>query len=297
MAGLRPEWTAVTSHLVNSGVTIPNDYNRAYPTLHLAWQAAEAHELQLNYSHRIHRPETEDLNPFPEYIDPFNLREGNPLLKPEDIHSLEAGYGFHRGETSLTATVYHRQLYHGFTTVTRDVGNNVLLTTRENLAESRSTGVEITADTELGKRLTLNFSSNTFFNTIDASNLGFSSSKSDVSWMAKLGGTLHLGKTTLVQFNTNYTSTRLTPQGSRRPSFVANAGLRHELGQKKTAVVLTVSDLFNSLKETTVLDTPALRERIVRRRSARIVYLGLVYNFGQAAKKTKDEQLKFDNSL
>jgi outer membrane receptor protein involved in Fe transport len=297
MAGLRPELATVTSHLVNTGTTVPNDYNRVYPTLHLAWQAAAGQEVQLNYSHRVHRPEIDDLNPFPEYIDPFNLRAGNPRLKPEDTHSLEGGYSLHEGDNSLTATVYHRELYHGFTTVTRDLGNNVLLTTRENLAVSRSTGVELTADAELGKRLTLNFSSNTFFNTIDASNLGFSSAKSDVSWTAKLGGTLKLGKATRVQFNTNYASTRLTPQGSRRPSFVANAGVRHELAQKKAAVVLTVSDLFNSLKETTDLDTPALRERIVRRRSARIVYLGLVYNFGLPTKKAKDDSLKFDNSL
>jgi len=297
MAGLRPEWAAVTSHLVNTGVTVPNDYNRVYPTLHLAYQLADGHELQLNYSHRVHRPEIDDLNPFPEYIDPFNLRAGNPLLKPEDIHSIEAGYGYHRGETSLTATVYHRQLYHGFTTVTRDLGSNVLLTTRENLAVSRATGLELTANADLGRRVTLNFSSNTFFNTIDASNLGFTSTKSDVSWTAKLGATVHLAEDTLFQFNANYTSTRLTPQGSRRPSFVANAGLRHDLWRKKAALILTVSDLFNSLKETTVLDTPALREEIVRRRSSRIVYLGFLYNFGQPAKKAKDEQLKFDNSL
>ncbi len=297
MAGLRPEWAAVTSHLVNTGVTVPNNYNQVYPTLHLAYQLADGHEFQLNYSHRVNRPEIDDLNPFPEYSDPFNLRAGNPLLKPEDIHSFEAGYGYHRDATSLTATVYHRQLYHGFTTVTRDLGNNVLLTTRENLAVSRATGLELTANGELGKRVTLNFSSNTFFNTIDASNLGFTSKKSDVSWTAKLGATVHLPADTLFQFNANYTSTRLTPQGSRRPSFFANAGLRHELWRKKAALILTVSDVFNSLKETTVLDTPALRGETVRRRSSRIVYLGLIYNFGQPAKKAKDEPLKFDNAL
>ena len=297
MAGLRPEWATVTSHLVNTGTTVPNDYNRVYPTLHLAYRLGDGHEFQLNYSHRVHRPEIDDLNPFPEYVDPFNLRAGNPLLKPEDTHSLEAGYGFHRSETSLTATVYHRQLYHGFTTITRDLGNNVLLTTRENLAVSRATGLELTANADPGKRFTLNFSSNAFFNTIDASNLGFTSTKSDVSWTAKLGATVHLSASTLFQFNTNYTSMRLTPQGSRRPAFVANAGLRHEFGQKKAALILTVSDLFNSLKETTVLDTPALHETIVRRRSSRIIYLGFIYNFGRPAKKPKDEQLKFDNAL
>ena len=151
--------------------------------------------------------------------------------------------------------------------------------------------------TDFGKRATVNLSSNTFRNTIDASNLGFSSSKSDLSWSAKLGASFRLPKSTLVQFNANYTSSRLTPQGSRLPSFVANLGVRHDFPAKKAAVVLTISDLFNSLKEATRLDTPALRQEIVRRRSARIVYLGFVYTFGKPAKKPKDDPLKFDNAL
>lgn len=297
LAGVRPEFAYTTSRLVDTGARIPNNYTRVYPSLHLSYKLTEKHELQANYSHRVRRPESDELNPFPEYADPFNLRAGNPHLLPEDIHSVEAGYAFRTDELNLTSTVYHRYLYHGFTSVTRDLGNSVLFTTRENLAESRSTGVELTATAELGKRASLNFSSNTFFNTIDASNLGYSSRKSDVSWTAKLGSTVRLTKETLMQFNTNYVSRRLTPQGSRRPSFVANVGLRRDFLQKKAAVVLTMSDVFNSMKESTRLDTPALQQEIVRRRSARIVYIGFIYNFGKPAKKSKDEQLKFDNSI
>ncbi len=297
LAGLRPEIATVTSHLLNTGVTVPNDYTRIYPSLHLSYHLTDKHEFQLNYSHRVHRPEADELNPFPEYADPFNLRAGNPKLLPEDIHSVEAGYSFKQDDTSLTSTIYHRYLYHGFTTITRSLGGGVLLTTRENLSESRSTGLELTANTELGKIASLNFSSNTFFNTIDASNLGFSTRKSDVSWTAKLGASFRLPKATLIQFNTNYTSSRLTPQGSRRPTFVGNLSVRHDLLQKKAAVVLTISDLFNSLKESSRLDTPLLKQEIVRRRSARIVYLGFIYNFGKPVKKEKDDALKFDNAL
>lgn len=297
LAGLRPEWARVTSQLVKTGTTIPNNYARVYPSLHLAWRLTEKHEVQLNYSHRVRRPETDDLNPFPEYADPFNLRAGNPHLLPEDIHSIEAGYSFKQDDTSLTSTVYHRSLYHGFTSVTRSLGNGVLLTTKENLAETRSTGLEFTANTDFGKLASVNFSSNTFFNTINASNLGFSSSKSDISWSAKLGASLHLPKETLMQVNSNYTSTRLTPQGSRRPTFVTNLGVRHSVFSKKAAVVLTISDLFNSLKEASVLDTPLLKQEIVRRRSARIIYVGFSYTFGKPTKKSKDDGLKFDNAL
>ena len=297
LAGLRPEQAYTKSNLLNTGETIRSDYFRIYPSLHLAYKLGENRELQLNYSHRVHRPESDDLNPFPEYSDPYTLRAGNPHLKPEDIHSFEAGYQFKTDQKTFTATVYHRYLYNGFTNVTRDLGNSVLLTTHENLATSRSTGVELTANTDLGSHLTLNFSSNTYFNTIDASNLGFTGSKSDISWTAKLGASLHLPKNTLLQFNTNYASTRLTPQGSRRPTFVANLGLRREFRQKKLAVVLTASDLFNSLKESSLLDTPLLQEEITRRRSARIIYLGFSYNFGKPSKKPKDEPLKFDEQI
>ena len=297
LAGLRPELTYGKSRLVNTGAVIPNDYTRVYPSLHLSYKLTDRHEFQLNYSHRVHRPESEDLNPFPEYIDPFNLRSGNPRLKPEDIHSVEAGYSFRQEAATLTATVYHRYTYNAFTSITTDLGNAVLLNTRTNLGVSRATGVELTANTELGSLFALNFSSNTFFNTIDASNLGFTGTKSDVSWLAKGGATLHLPRNTLLQLNANYVSTRLTAQGSRGPSFYANLGVRHDLWDKKAAVVLTVSDLFNSLKETTVIDTPLLQESIVRRRSSRIVYLGFVYNFGHPTKKPKDDPLKYDNSL
>ncbi len=297
LAGLRPELTYGKSRLVNTGAIIRNDYARVYPSLHLSYKLTDRHEFQLNYSHRVHRPESEDLNPFPEFIDPFNLRSGNPRLKPEDIHSIEAGYSFRQGATTLTSTLYHRYTYNAFTSITTDLGDAVLLTTRTNLGVSRATGLELTANTDVGKLLTLNFSSNTFFNTIDASNLGFSGTQSDVSWLAKTGATLHLPQNLLLQFNANYVSTRLTPQGSRGPSFYANLGLRRDIWNKKAAVVLTVSDVFNSLKETTVIDTPLLRENIDRRRSSRIVYLGFLYNFGSPPKKSKDDPLKFDNSL
>lgn len=297
MAGLRPELAYGKSYFVDTGGTFENNYTKTYPTLHLSYQVREGHEVQMNYSHRVRRPEIDDLNPFPEYADPFTLRAGNPLLRPEDIHSIEAGYSYHRDNTTFTSTLYDRKTYHGFTTVTTDLGGGVLLTTHENLATSNAAGLELTANTDLGKIATLTFSSNTFYNTIDASNLGFSERKSDVSWLAKAGITWRLPYRTQLQFNVNYTSSRLTPQGERLPTWLANLGVRHDFANKKAAAVLTISDLFNSLEETNVLDTPLLHEEITRRRSARIVYVGLIYNFGKATKKQKDDPLKFDNSL
>ncbi|MFY9153248.1 MAG: hypothetical protein WAO52_14625 [Prolixibacteraceae bacterium] len=54
---------------------------------------------------------------------------------------------------------------------------------------------------------------------------------------------------------------------------------------KKTAILLTVSDVFNSEKRKSMIDTPVFYRQDMRKRSARLIYLGFNYNFGQSKKK------------
>lgn len=44
---------------------------------------------------------------------------------------------------------------------------------------------------------------------------------------------------------------------------------------RRTSVVLTISDVFGSLQSRSRLDTPTLRSEVTQRRSGRIVYLGI----------------------
>ncbi len=297
LAGLRFEHAGSDTNQVTAHLLGTNDYNRSYPSLHLSYELTATQQLQLNYSHRVHRPEGDDLNPFPEYQDPFNLRAGNPRLVPEDVHSLEAGWEYRKDDTSCLATVYYRYRYHGITEVSRYIDSTTLLTTKENLGTSRSGGLELGANTRVRERVSLNFSANAYRSEIDASNLGFGARRASFAWSAKLNANFDVTKTTLVQLNTHYTPKRLTPQGYRYPSAVANLGLRHNFADRKTAITFTVSDVFGSLRERTHIDTPTLRQDIIRRRSSRIVYLGVICNFGKATKKPKKDDLQFDNTL
>jgi outer membrane receptor protein involved in Fe transport len=297
LAGLRFEHAAIATNQVTARLTGSNNYDRFYPSLHTSYDLTDTQQLQLNYSHRVHRPEGDDLNPYPEYQDPFNLRAGNPKLVPEDIHSIEAGWQHRKDDTTYLATVYYRSRYHGMTSVTRYIDAVTLLTTKENLGSSRSGGLELGANTRLKDRVSLNFSANAYRSEIDASNLGFSARRTAFAWDAKLNANFDVTKTTLVQLNTNYSARRLTPQGYRYPTKVANLGLRHNFADKKTAVIFTLSDIFDSLHERTHIDTPVLRQDITRRRSSRIAYVGLIYNFGKSGKKPKKDDLQFDNSL
>lgn len=300
LLGLRAEKTYTNANLkagqANRDSVIPNNYFRLYPTVHASYKLSKLHELQLNYSHRIRRPEDEELNPFPEYQDMRNIRAGNPLLMPEDTHSFELGYQYKNDAATFLSTLYYRNSYNLITSIVEDLGNNVYKSTLQNLAQSQAAGLELILSSGIGKILNFNLATNAFYNTIDTSSLGFSANKSNIAWSANANVNINVTKSTVWQFTSNYTAETLTPQGKRVPSFVLNSGLKQDLFKKKGALILTVSDIFNSMRYQTEIDIPTMKRIEIRRRSSQTIYLGFTYNFGGSDKKQKDG-LKFDNAL
>ena len=295
-AGLRAEPVSLRSNLVTKDSLISNNYFKIFPTLHLSYKLKNS-ELQLNYSKRVHRAEGDDLNPFPEYRDPRNLRAGNPKLLPEIIHSVEFGYKWQNKTFSFVPSLYYRYKQNGFTTVTIPINDSTLLTTQQNLSNDKSLGLELIFSAKAAKFFSANLSSNFFYNTIDASSLGYSNSKSIVSMSTNLNSTFVITKKTMLQLSCNYRSARLTPQGKTFATFVMNAGMRQDLFKKKMSVILTASDIFKTLKQKTSLNTAYLNELSVGKRDAQIIYLGISYRFGKIIKKQGEEKLQFDNNL
>ncbi len=294
MAGLRSEQSLLNSHLVTLDSIVPNNYFSLYPTLHTSFNITDNHQLQLNYSKRINRPEGDDLNPFPEYRDPYNIKAGNPKLRPEQIHSIEASYLYHSGANTYSATIYYRYAYNKMTEITRFLNDTILLTTKENLSSSSATGMEGIVSRQLGKFAVVNLNFNGYLNKLDASNLGYSSSKTSFSWSTNLNSNFNISKLMMLQVNIRYNSSILTAQGERQPTFIVNSGARYELFKRRASLLLTVSDLFDSFRSRTIVNTPELHQEIESRRAPRTMYLGFVYHFGSNTKNGKESQLKFE---
>ncbi len=297
LAGLRAEETDINMNQKTIQKSMNTSYFRFYPSLHLSYDFSDILEMQLNYSHRIRRPEGDDLNPFAEYQDPYNISVGNPNLKPTDIHSFETGFQVRKNKTTFISTLYYRYAYNGFTEIKRFINDSVVVRTKENLAKSNYAGVELILSTSFGKLATLNMGTNTYYQTIDASNLGYSQTKSTISWSANLSAGFNLAKHSVLQVTSVYKSISLTPQGKQSPSFVLNCGFKQEVFKKKGAFILSVSDLFNTMRQNSIIDTPLLYEKSERKRSARIVYIGFTYAFGNSKTKNKENAIKYENQL
>lgn len=293
-AGLRAEQVNIKGNLVTIDSLIRNNYFKLYPTLHLSYKISDAKELQLNYSRRINRPDPDELNPFPEYRDPRNLRAGNPKLLPEIINSIEFGYKWQSKNYSFVPSLYYRYRTNGFTEVIKPINDSTLLTTTENLSNDQSAGLELIFSAKAAKIFAGNISGNIFYNRIDASSLGYSQSKSIVSFSANINTTVTVTKSSMIQLSGNYRSARLTPQGKVYPRFVANIGLRQDMLKKKLSVTITVSDLFASGKDKRDFNTGYLKQTSIGKRDVRIFYIGVSYRFGKTIKQPKEQKLQFD---
>lgn len=276
--GARVEATFTETLVPLTGQNDSNSYYRFYPTVHLNYALSDTQTLRLSYSHRIVRPEPDDLDPYPIFNNPLNLRAGNPKLLPQETDAVEGSLQYAAHGLSVELTPYVRNSRNLFTDFVTQISPTVLLTTRQNLGTSLAAGSEIAVSGK-AKALSYSLSGNVYFNRIDAANLGINVARSIVSFSAKGSVDYRLTPRDTVQFSVNYTGKRLVPQGYRAASVGSNFGFRHQLRPGLSAVV-TVTDVFDSLKDRLVIDTGSVHDIATRRRAQRTANFGLNWTFG-----------------
>ena len=291
LGGLRIEDVKLDLNQVTTRLASSQDYFRIYPSLHLAYKLADNQQLILSYSHRVQRPSPQDLNPF-RFVGTFSAREGNPDLKPQQTDSYEAGYQYRTGGTFYLGTLYYRQNQNGVTDVVSEIGNGILLTRKENLASSRSAGLELVANGRLGKTLSYNVSTNLSWNEIDASGislgpgpgLGFELTRSAFAVGGRASLNWQATPKDLFQVNVQDNAKRLLPQGFIEPMVLTFLGYRHKFSDSLSGVV-TVQDPFDTYRFRQTIESPALREQQEGRARIQAAYVGLSWTFGAAQKR------------
>ncbi|RYE03865.1 MAG: TonB-dependent receptor, partial [Sphingomonadales bacterium] len=160
---------------------VGDGYFRVYPTLHAGYEISAKQKLRGSYSRRIQRPSAQDFYPYRLYIDPQNLRQGNPALRPETTDSFELAWQMRDGGTFYSVTGFYRKSRGGVTDVVTDLGGGVFLTSRANLATSQRAGAELIANGKLSKTLSYNASATVYWNEIDPRTAGISVRRSGTS--------------------------------------------------------------------------------------------------------------------
>lgn len=289
--GLRVEAVQIDVNQVTSAITDENSYTGLYPTLHLAYELNDSQQLTASYSRRIQRPGAQDLNPYVVYVDPFNLRAGNPDLKPQITDSFEAAWQFRAGGSFYLLTAYWRESRDGVTDFITDLGGGVFLTTRENLAASRAGGLEFVANGKLTPTISYNVTGAAFWTEIDGS--AFPGGQDRSGWSVQGFGQLSWQATPndFVQLSGHMMGDRLIPQGEIKGGGMLMLGYRHKFNDK-LSFVATAQDVLGTARFEQVIETPLIRERSRREQNFQAVYVGFTWTFG--APRRQPERFDFD---
>ena len=293
--GLRLEQADIELDQITTGITTSQDYFRAYPTMHLQYQLSEAQTLRASYSRRIQRPAVVQLNPFVSFLDPLNLRSGNPNLEPQETDAFEAMWQRRSGQNFYQATLYYRDTTKAFTDVASDLGGGVLLTRPENLGSRRDLGMELVANGRLTSTLRYNASVNLFHQALDASGIVGATDRSGTQVSGRLALNWQPTAEDFIQLSGQWNGESLLAQGTRDGGGMINLGYRRKLTET-VAFQLTVRDLMDDFGDVTTYDTPQFRDRTARQFGGRTAFVGLTWALGSGPRRQQDPQFDFSSA-
>lgn len=291
LAGLRLEQSSIDYDQRTTAIRGASQYFDVHPSMHLQYALSENDKLTFSYSHRVQRPGGDQLNPFVVVQDAFNASSGNPDLKPQEAHSLEAKWQWQKGSRYATATVYGRETYNTIGTVSRYLTPLVVLQTYENRGTSKSGGLEMDGGGKFSPVISYKVNANLSHRELRSSSEDGSRLRSGVSYTARASLDYRPTPLDFVQIMGNYSGRQLTLEGYRKPWGTVNVGYQRKL-RPDLLIVLTISDLFDSAQDMQVIETRTISGITRDWGTGRTISFGLTRQLG--GRPAKEKQFEFE---
>jgi outer membrane receptor protein involved in Fe transport len=245
--GIRGEYTyrVIESIKLNEKSFIDRlDY---FPSVHISYQLPAEQQIMASYSRRIERPRSWYLEPFITWEDAFNVRQGNPDLKPEYIDAVEAAYLTGFGQHSLSFEGYYRISHNKVERIQSVYTENVIMSRPENVGEDYALGGELALQLSLFKWWKADLSGNFYQYRLEGIYNEITFDRESFNWNTRLSNTFRFGKGTRIQLNSRYNSATVTAQGTRGDYWTADLAVSQEFLKKKMTAIVQVRDMFGEV--------------------------------------------------
>jgi outer membrane receptor protein involved in Fe transport len=310
-AGLRAEQSKFDGELLDKGQKFGYDYpgslkniwDALFPSMFLTKHISEGEEIQVNYTKRIRRPNFWQLNPFIDINDPQNLRQGNPLLRPEYTNSFEFNYDKTYKGGNFLGVIYYKNNMRDITQYSDTISAaeyqqlnnaavdpNAILNTFINAHSTNSLGGELTLQQKLAKNFDIVPSVNMQYRKVNAEINNINLSNEGFNWEAKLITNYKIETKNSSVFNNlgfqltgEYEGPEVIPQGKRKEQYGVDFALRKDLfKEKKGTLTFSINDVFNTYRFGSIYDTEAFYQDSYRRWNVRSFRLTFSYKFGSS---------------
>ena len=277
--GSRIENTMLTTVLKTTNEKNEQNYTNLFPSFHASYKISRGLSIQAGYSKRIYRPRLWDLNPFFNIRNNFNIRTGNPNLRPEYTDSYEVGLISDWEDISINTSFYVLNTVDVIERIST-FEDNVTNTLPMNIGLRRSMGLEVNAKYEPLKWLTLNGDLNynhfTREGTYEAIAFDFNADK----WSAKLNSKWVFLGILDFEITGRYISRYQTLQSIVSDNLFFDVGIRKKILKGRGVFNLSVRDVFaDRIREQTNSQESFFFYSFSQR--GRFLAFGFSYGFGK----------------
>lgn len=253
------------------------DRSHAYhPSLHLRYAHSDRTDFTVSYRRSLQQPDPRDLSPYTTYIDAQNLARGNPVLGPQRLRSLEIGADTQAGQLSGSWNAFYRSS-RATVTDARSLDGNVLVTSRQNGGQARSSGVTASLDWTPRPGLRLGVDGGIYRVQLATPDLDTLVRQAGMAGYVNARAAWTLGAEHLA-LDAHGQSAAITPLGRTGSTSSVNVTWKHQLSGVLSLTV-NASDIFDGSRRTYATDTRTFRQTGYDHFVARRVYLGLVRKF------------------
>jgi outer membrane receptor protein involved in Fe transport len=253
-SGARVELSDIDIDLLNRGTSSEQLYLNVFPSAHLSYVYKQNRTFQLSYSYRLNRPSFRDLVPFSNYSDNRSIQLGNPNLRPEYTHSMEAGHLLNWDKGSFLSNIYYRYR----TGVVEEIASvdslAVTSTIPVNLATQKAYGLELNATLNPTDNWRINGNANFYRAITDGTYLDQLFFSDTYTMTSRLTSQVTVFKHWNVQAGLNYRAPRITTQGRDLAIAYADLGLSRDVLRDNGTITLSVRDVFNSRRYRSVIN-------------------------------------------
>jgi len=268
---------------IYSLLTYENHFLNLFPTTYISYQVSPGQTFYLSYSRRTNRPGFRDMMPFLDLSNPQDSSMGNPNLKPEFIHNAELNYNkqFEKGHQIMFSTYYqytenliekYRVFYSDGTSFTQP----------QNLNKGETFGAELTGKVQISKPWDASFNFNLFKTNIINNSIAQAVNTSGTSWFTKLNTTYKLNPGSSLQLNANYEAPKVSAQGKTQEVYWIDLAYKTSFWNTKGSLTLSISDILNTRKYTTIYDYSVYYQVNYRDRETRIANITFTYRIGNS---------------
>ena len=248
MIGLRTEYT--DREIISKNQTYTIQRPDFFPTAHLSFQLPKKYQLMMSYSRRIQRPRGWTLDPFPTYINAYNVRIGNPSIEPEYANSFEVSAIKRIDKSFINVSLYYRNSQNIITRV-RNLENdssNVMIHTFENLDNDHSIGMELMGNIFINKWYSFNLSGNYYYYKIEGDIIEEGAVTTSQNFDLRMSNTFKFKTGTRIQLTGMFYSPSITAQGERSGFFYTNMAVKQDFFKRTFSATLQVRNILGTAK-------------------------------------------------